>query len=283
MLKVRILTVLVLLPLLLAALFFLPNLYWAVLMLFVLLIGASEWARISSYSSIGSSLYLFTTGGFGLLLLFAFKIDTLPSSWVSLSLYGLALVFWLLAAPVWLAKGLKVANPYVLALVGWIILIPTWLALVQLKSMSPVLLLALMAVIWAADTAAYFAGKQFGRNKLAPSISPGKTWEGVIGALIGVSIYALIWLNSSNTLYETVARVGGIPVLTVMIAVWIMTYFSILGDLFESWMKRQAGLKDSGHILPGHGGILDRIDALTSTLPLAALAIFCLNSSVYFR
>ncbi|TCV90181.1 phosphatidate cytidylyltransferase [Sulfurirhabdus autotrophica] len=280
MLKARILTVLVLLPLLLAALFFLPNVYWAVLMLFVLLIGASEWARMASYSVVSSSIFLFLTGVFGLALLFIFKIDTATGTWLNLSLYGLSLFFWTLVAPVWLSKGLKISNGFVLGLVGWIILIPTWLALVQLKSISPVLLLALMAVIWAADTAAYFAGKRFGNNKLAPTISPGKTWEGVIGALVGVSIYALIWLNSSNTLHEATARVGGIPVITVIIAVWLMTYFSVLGDLFESWMKRQAGLKDSGNILPGHGGILDRIDALTSTLPLAALVVFYLNSTL---
>ncbi len=280
MLKARILTVLVLLPLLLSALFFLPDRYWALLMLFVLLIGASEWARMASFSAVRSSLFLVLTGGFGLALLFIFNIDSASGTWVNLTLYGFSLVFWAVAAPVWLAKGLKITNAFILGLVGWIILIPTWLALVQLKSISPFLLLALMAVIWAADTAAYFAGKKFGRNKLAPSISPGKTWEGVIGAMIGVSIYALIWLNSSDTLHDAAARVGGVPVITVIIAVWLMTYFSILGDLFESWMKRQAGLKDSGNILPGHGGILDRIDALTSTLPLAALVVFYLNSTL---
>jgi phosphatidate cytidylyltransferase len=120
-----------------------------------------------------------------------------------------------------------------------------------------------MGVVWTADIAAYFTGRAFGRHKLAPQISPGKTWEGVAGALVAVMLYwsAISW---------------GLPGLSLhfaagLVLVVALTGVGILGDLFESWLKRVAGLKDSGALLPGHGGVLDRVDALTSTLPLAAL------------
>jgi phosphatidate cytidylyltransferase len=114
-----------------------------------------------------------------------------------------------------------------------------------------------------ADTAAYFAGRAFGRHKLAPHISPGKTWEGALGAMAGVTLYwAAVVLLAPSASGLTVSGFG---------LVLVMTAVSIEGDLFESWMKRVAGRKDSGTLLPGHGGVLDRVDALTSTLPLAAL------------
>jgi phosphatidate cytidylyltransferase len=123
-----------------------------------------------------------------------------------------------------------------------------------------------MGLVWVADISAYFAGRRFGKNKLAPSISPGKTWEGVAGAMLGVSVYVLlVWFNTSFE-YR-----GVLPYL--VLASWWWVGLAVIGDLFESAIKRQAGVKDSGALLPGHGGLLDRIDALTSTLPLAALVI----------
>ena len=159
-----------------------------------------------------------------------------------------------------------------MALIGWIILIPTWLALVELRTFGPGLLLGLLAVVWIADTAAYFAGRKFGRHKLAPAISPGKTWEGVAGAFLGVTLYGLAWgmWDGSAVLFNSGLWQG-------MLLLWLLTLFSILGDLFESWMKRVAGLKDSGRILPGHGGVLDRIDALTAAMPLAAFGLLLIR------
>ena len=125
-----------------------------------------------------------------------------------------------------------------------------------------------MAAIWISDTAAYFTGRAFGKHKLAPGISPGKTWEGVAGALVAVFIYALLW----NAFAGEKARILLLAPLLLALAV-----LGIVGDLFESLMKRHAGVKDSGNVLPGHGGILDRIDALTSTLPAAALALLAYN------
>jgi phosphatidate cytidylyltransferase len=121
-----------------------------------------------------------------------------------------------------------------------------------------------MIAIWVSDTAAYFTGRAFGKHKLAPTISPGKTWEGVAGALIAVSIYALTWTYLAGEKTQIMLLV---PLLLVLVVL------GIIGDLFESLMKRQAGVKNSGDILPGHGGILDRIDALTSTLPVAIFVV----------
>jgi CDP-diglyceride synthetase len=145
-----------------------------------------------------------------------------------------------------------------------VLLLPVWLALVQLRQAGPLALLAIMAVVWLADIGAYFAGRSLGKHKLAPSISPGKTWEGAIGGGVAVLVYGLLL---SSRLPAILA--GNLPLLLVVLV--LLTAISILGDLFESLLKRQAGLKDSSKVLPGHGGVLDRIDSLTSTLPLVAL------------
>jgi phosphatidate cytidylyltransferase len=192
-----------------------------------------------------------------------------PGSMVSW-ICGAATVFWLLVAPAWLVSGQRVTSRPVLAVVGWLVLIATWVAVVALQTRSPGVLLAMMAIVWIADTAAYFAGRRFGRRKLAPSISPGKTWEGVYGALAAVAIYALL-------LVPLAAAAGYTrPLDAIAAAIWValtllLTGLSIIGDLFESQLKRQRGVKDSGAILPGHGGVLDRIDALTAAMPPAAL------------
>ena len=137
-------------------------------------------------------------------------------------------------------------------------------ALVQLRQLGPWPLLGLMAVVWIADIAAYFSGRAFGKHKLAPQISPGKTWEGAAGAVVGVVAYGLL-LRGLN---PPLAALGGL--LGATLALLLLTSVSIAGDLFESLLKRQAGIKDSSQLLPGHGGVLDRIDSLTSTLPLVA-------------
>ena len=154
-------------------------------------------------------------------------------------------------------------------LMGWIVLLPTCLALYQLRAIDPLLLLGLMGVVWVSDSAAYFVGRLFGKHKLAPEISPGKTWEGVAGASVAVFFYALIW---GQVLQSTMLALG------LILFALMLAGLGIIGDLFESLMKRLAGVKDSGNILPGHGGILDRIDALTSTLPVAVLVFLILTN-----
>jgi phosphatidate cytidylyltransferase len=156
-----------------------------------------------------------------------------------------------------------------MALVGWAVIIPTGLAMLDLRvaDPSPWVLIFLIGLVAAADISAYFAGRKFGKNKLAPSISPGKTWEGVAGAMLGVSVYVVLVWSFSPYFSERAL----LPLL--LLASWWWVVLAVIGDLFESAIKRQAGVKDSGALLPGHGGLLDRIDALTSTLPLAALAM----------
>jgi phosphatidate cytidylyltransferase len=135
------------------------------------------------------------------------------------------------------------------------------------------LLLAVLATVWLSDTAAYFAGRRFGKRKLAPAISPGKTWEGVAGALAAVTLYALAWAGLGSPASMPVApdgtRSGALWIVPVLLALAVA---GMIGDLFESLIKREAGVKDSGTLLPGHGGMLDRIDALLAMLPLAVLA-----------
>jgi phosphatidate cytidylyltransferase len=130
-----------------------------------------------------------------------------------------------------------------------------------------------MATVWIADIAAYFFGRRFGRRKLAPNVSPGKTWEGLYGALAATAVYAGAWIGLFRG--ATPAAVRDLPWSPVWMIILLeaLAVLSVLGDLFESAMKRQAGLKDSGSLLPGHGGVLDRIDALTPVLPVAALVL----------
>ncbi len=269
MLKTRILTSVALITSLLVALFLLPNLYWALLMLAVISIGAWEWAALAKFSSLIQNGYVLVTIASGLAITFAADIG-LPDLQARSMFYGIlaAALFWVLFAPIFLISRYQIKNSLVLAALGWLILLPTWLALVSLREFSPFLLLAVMATVWIADSAAYFTGKRYGRRKLAQDISPGKTWEGVWGAWLAVGIYGL-WLCLFFGFNYW-----------IIIGLWGIAVVSVMGDLFKSLIKRQAGVKDSGNLLPGHGGVLDRIDGLTSSLPLV---VFFIYFPLYFR
>jgi len=180
--------------------------------------------------------------------------------------YAVSALFWLLCVPFWLRARWAMPGAGAASIVGLVLLLPPSLAMAHLRLLSPWLLLGVMAAVWVADIAAYFTGRAFGRRKLAPSISPGKSWEGAYGAAVGVVIYGFICFSYVG---HAMADVGS--VVFAAAALVAFTAVSIMGDLFESMLKRQAGVKDSGTLLPGHGGILDRIDSLTSTLPLAGL------------
>lgn len=266
MLKTRTLTAVVALLLFLAALFYSTEIFWMALLLALAVAGSWEWNKLAKFSIVMSVSYplLTTLLGGELLFLMSRAVLADPYTTAFLWLYIASLAFWTLAVPVLLKSNRTIRSPVLLALVGWLLLLPTCLALYQLRAISPLLLLGFMAAIWISDTAAYFAGRAFGKHKLAPRISPGKTWEGVAGALAAVSVYALVWGYIAGEKAQIMLLV---PLLL------LLTALGIAGDLFESLMKRHAGVKDSGNILPGHGGILDRIDALTSTLPAAVLAL----------
>jgi phosphatidate cytidylyltransferase len=270
MLKSRVITASVMLALLLAALFGLPATGWVTLVIMLVLQASLEWARLSKMAGRSVTVYWVATLLFMLSLLW---MDASPegAEFAHLIIYSLAALLWIIVVPAWLIAGWKVEQPILMALMGWAVVIPTGLAMMDLRQISPWLLLFIMCLVWVADSAAYFAGRKFGKNKLAPSISPGKTWEGVAGAMLGVSAYiVLVW--SFNPHF---ARYATLPIL--LLAAWWWVGLAVIGDLFESAIKRQAGVKDSGALLPGHGGLLDRIDALTSTLPLAALVIAMQN------
>lgn len=273
MLRARIFTAVIMLCVFLAALFYLSSIFWMVLLLALTAAGTWEWGRLSKFSLTSSITYLLFTVILVGELLFVLNDVVLadPHTRSFLWFYAASAAFWALCVPLFLASKRPIRNPVALALTGWLVLLPTCFALYQLRAIDPFLLLGFMAAIWISDTAAYFTGRAWGKHKLAPGISPGKTWEGVAGALAAVFIYALIWNYSAGD--ETRVKML-IPLLLLLAAM------GIIGDLFESLMKRHAGVKDSGNILPGHGGILDRIDALTSTLPIAILSLLLLQTEL---
>ena len=264
MLKQRVLTAVVLVLLLLGAMFLLPNSAWTLFLLLPAALGATEWGKLSSLTPKLRIGFVVTVVLSGLVIMLAqWRLPALTAN-TGTWLYLLALVFWAITAPAWLYFKWHVKAPALTMATGWIVLVPAWHAVATLQK-SAALLLMLLLVIWIADSAAYFAGRRFGRHKLAPQISPGKTWEGVIGAAIAVLVYGFaigFILQPDASLYD---RAG------LLVFICVMTALSIIGDLFESWIKRQAGAKDSGVLLPGHGGMLDRIDSVTAAMPFAAL------------
>jgi phosphatidate cytidylyltransferase len=265
-LTVRILTALLLLAVFLPAVLWAPAWLWAILMAGVVGMAAFEWARLSHFSPLAARAYA------ALLALVAVAMPyLLGADWPAFQagLVLLAVAFWLLVAPLWLVGRWRAEKATVRAAVGVVLLVPTWAALLYLHARGPGVLLGVMAIVWIADTAAYSAGRRFGRHKLAPAISPGKTWEGVAGALAALALYA-----------GALSALGGLPLTGLLLMATALLYVSVLGDLFESWIKRVAGMKDSGAVLPGHGGVLDRIDALTSTLPIATGMLMWLERSV---
>lgn len=273
MLSIRLLTAFVMLTAFLAALFYLPDIFWAALLLGLTIAATREWCRLGQLSVNQTVLYMIFTTVLGGELLFEASVvfSRNPADSSMVWFYGISAVFWLLAVPFQLATVRSIHNPWAFMSAGWLVLLPACLSLYQLRAIDPLLLLGIMGVVWISDSAAYFTGRSCGKHKLAPRISPGKTWEGVAGAVVSVLIYALIWFYSVN---KGQALIGWLIPLLLVLAV-----LGIAGDLYESLLKRQAGVKDSGNILPGHGGVLDRIDALLPVLPVATLAAILFYST----
>ena len=272
-LRTRVITALVLIPAVLAALFLLPPKAWGFVMLAIILVAANEWGRLVALPRwlgnafmlviliVGAQLLLSPAAGF-------------ERGWPDRIVYvvcGVASLFWIVVAPPWVVSRWPTQAKVPMTIVGVVVLVGAWMALVQMQAQSPWLVLAAMAIVWIADTAAYFTGRKLGRHKLAPVVSPGKTWEGVYGAWVAVAIYAAVLV-----IFAGHAGYRG-NVTPLAIASWIafvvaLASVSVVGDLFESLLKRHAGVKDSGSLLPGHGGVLDRTDALLAAMPIAALA-----------
>ena len=254
----------------LAAILFLGRPQFAILVTLVIGVAAWEWARLCRIGASRAALYAVGTGAaFAGLAAVLWPIDA--GEVPEFGIFGAATIFWIGAAPFWLGRGLERAEsklrPWVLPLTAWLVLIPTGLAMLAVPGLH---LLAILALVWIADTAAYGAGRAFGRRKLAPHISPGKTWEGVAGGMLGCAAYAAALAAYTPRL---AALTGGVRWVPYIGAALLLCALSVLGDLFESALKRRAGVKDSGSLLPGHGGVLDRIDSTTSTLPVAVLLL----------
>ncbi len=269
----RVVTAALLVPAVLAALFLLLPRGWGLASLLIIAAAAHEWTKLVGLRSLQAALLIAAVAAIGLLLLYApaFGFDAGWPSRVVIVACGAAAAFWLFIAPPWLGAQWRTQRPLAMALVGAVVLVGAWVAIVDLQARSPWLVLAAMAVVWIADTAAYFTGRRFGRRKLAPSISPNKSWEGVWGGLVAVAVYAFA-LASLGARAGYAGEWGLSPVVAFIVFVVMLAAISIVGDLYESMLKRQAGVKDSGTLLPGHGGVLDRIDALLPAMPLAAIA-----------
>ena len=266
MLKTRVITALVLLVVFLAALFSLPPTAWAVFAGLLVVPAAWEWGKLIKLRPSACSLYVVAVAAICAALFGYARSDRLDYA-----VYLGASLFWMVVVPLWLWRSWLPRARWLAALTGLLVLVPTWLALIELHQRGPLLLLLLMSVAWISDSAAYFAGRRFGRHKLAPAISPGKTWEGVGGAFFAVSLYAALWGFVWQAYFPQALESTHFGAFGMLLFLWLLTAIGVYGDLFESAMKRQSGVKDSGALLPGHGGVLDRIDALTSVLPVAAL------------
>jgi len=261
MLRTRVATALFLLLIFLAALFWLPNAGWAVLAVLLAALAGWEWAALLGWRGSARLSYSAVAAGAAAAILAG---DALAATWATLASFAVSAAFWCLAAPLWLVLKWRIAS-WAGALAGLVVVVPTVLALVMLRRISAEYVVAVVAIVAVADIAAYFVGRAFGRHKLAPNISPGKSWEGAAGAVPCVILYGIAVAQLSGHKLDATA------LLTLSLLLLVITVLSIVGDLFESLAKRQAGVKDSGSILPGHGGLLDRVDSLTATLPIIAL------------
>lgn len=265
-LQLRILTALLLAPPFIAGVLLLPPLYLALLFGVVVLIAAWEWSALCGIGALsGRWIFVIAIAAAMVLLRLGMAEHWLPPV---LAL----LVLWWLAVAVRLFRVRSIQGDQ--GVMPWRfasavpVLLGAWLSLVHLHAASasgPVLLLFLLVLIWTADSAAYFSGKRWGRTKLAPALSPGKTWEGVYGALAGAGVagLGLAWGLGLSL---------GAAVAAVLLCV-LTAAVSVVGDLYESLIKRQRGVKDSGHLLPGHGGVLDRIDSLMAAAPVFTLGM----------
>jgi phosphatidate cytidylyltransferase len=265
MLWQRLLTALVLIPLVVLAILYLENRVFAALLAAVILAGAYEMARLGNLEG-PPAIGLFLLFVAGLMWLAWWALGPVPLQ----SLLWLIGIWWLLLTVVLVARRRELQRvdtrrPTVL-LLGGLVLVSAWISIVRLHAASgagPLMVLYLFLLIWVADSGAYFAGRAFGRAKLSPFVSPGKTWAGVAGAMVGAAFCAVIVWSSGQG--------QGVSLTGLLLLSLLVTAVSIGGDLGESRLKREAGVKDSGSLLPGHGGVLDRIDSLLAAAPVFAL------------
>ena len=256
MLISRILSALVMLIVFLSSMFLFSGRYFSFVIYIPSLLALYEWSKLLYFKSHEKKFFL------AISLALIYFIDKYLNSEDSRLILLIASVFWLCIAPLFLIFKINLKNFFFSSLIGWILVMPLIISLNYLIELSPWVVLLVLTTIWLADSGAYFFGKQFGKRKLAPSISPGKTWEGFVGALFVVSLFSIVM-----TYFGFVSSYMSILFFNLILIL------SVEGDLFESYIKRMAKVKDSGDLIPGHGGVLDRIDSLCSSLPLATLIL----------
>ncbi|SFC38255.1 phosphatidate cytidylyltransferase [Marinospirillum celere] len=260
MLKQRLITAIILAPLALWGLFGLEGFAFALFTGAVICVAAWEWARLSGLPRPGHYLYPL---GIGLALWGAWGQPHLLQQMLWAGVF-----FWVFALTLVMTYPKTVSwwrCPARRAIMGIFVLIPAWSGFVLLRDTGSFWLLYVLLIAWVADIFAYFAGRAFGKHKLAPAVSPGKSWEGVAGGLVGTTLLSL-----GASFYLDLSPANS---LTLLLITLVITGVSVVGDLTESLVKREAGMKDSSNLLPGHGGFMDRIDSLTSAVPVFA---FCL-------
>lgn len=262
MLKARLISAAVMVPLVVAGILLLPTPAIALIMALIIGAGLWEWSRMVPLQA---TMAQFAFIGAGLLLAGLVWIVS-PAAVISPLLF--AAFLWWLWVLYWLTHPAFSAQPGLKIVAGYLVMLPAWAALVVLHGRAadgPLITLYLLVVVWLADSGAYFSGRRWGNRKLAPVISPGKTWEGVYGAIAASALFALV----AGLLYShSMVWTAGLMLVSI-----VAVMFSIVGDLLESLMKRQSGIKDSSQLIPGHGGILDRIDSLTAAAPVFLLGL----------
>lgn len=273
MLKQRLMTAAILVPIVIGSILYLPYPYFALLLALFVVQGSWEWtnmAQIKSMLGRMSFVALIAALLWGAWL--SFRLSSPP--WV-LYVLIVAVLWWLFAfflVMLYPKYTLLRTNTVIKLFAGVLILVPSWIALIRLHAsdeQGPLYVLFLLIIIWVADSGAYFGGRKWGKNKLAPNVSPKKTWEGVATGLMGVAILSVIgalMLGYQDEAWGNVVVFVAICIITVL--------FSVLGDLTESMFKRQSGIKDSGTLLPGHGGVLDRIDSVTAAAPIFLICLW---------
>jgi phosphatidate cytidylyltransferase len=270
MLKQRLLTALILIPLIVWSILFLDTTIIAIILAIFICLGAWEWGNLSKFKSLGARILYTDLVILSLILSFIWLNEILSYLLIISTVWWIFALLWVIAYQLGKLKNINIVkNSIFMGFIGLIILIPTWAAMVSLHAnphFGAQSVLFLLILIWTADSAAYFAGRRWGRRKLASKVSPGKSIEGVLGALFMSVIVAIIYMKLQNV------PTSGIVIFAIF-SIFIVLV-SILGDLTESLFKRQANIKDSGQILPGHGGILDRIDSLTAATPLFVFILY---------
>lgn len=260
MLRQRVITVAWLAPLMLVGLFGLAGGAFALFTAMIVLLAGWEWTHLAGVEAPGQRLALLA--GLAALMLLLWLSGALLATWpLWIALAGwLVNLYWVTRYPGRLSQWHSTSRRLAMGL--WVLL-PAWVGLNLLREAGAAWLLFLLLLVWGADIGAYFAGRAFGKRKLAPQVSPGKSWEGVFGGMAVTAVLAVIF-----AFWEGLGAGGLVALLGITLMV---TLASVLGDLLESMLKRHRGIKDSSHLLPGHGGVLDRIDSLTAALPLFAL------------